>query len=226
MDSRANSLSLIGKYQRMIEYGLGVVVPATLAMMLFSFVVAPALLPLFFALSVIVAFTMILPARRIHALSFHCWTKNVMTKSIITSLIGMIYITEAAIFAVAMLSINAGLDPQQPITFAVFAGLLFALIAVLAWNDRYKKDSEHIDKRLVKLDVKTTQVRVHDILQAKGRSFEESAVSAGARIGMRDQGLMIHIRSLDHGSSEIVLVRTEVANRALIEDLKQDLAFA
>jgi hypothetical protein len=225
LKSRADSLSLIGKYQRMMEYGLGVVVPSTLAMMLFSYIIAPELLPLFFALSVTVAFTMILPARRIHALSFQCWTKNSMTKSLITSLIGMIYITEAAIFAVAMMSVNAGLDPQQPMTFAVFGGLMVFLIGVLAWNDQYKKESERTDKRYVKLDARSAQIRVHDVLEAKGRNFEESAVATGARIGLRDQGLMIHIRPLNQVSSEIVLVRSDMANRNLVEDLKQELTF-
>jgi hypothetical protein len=186
---------------------------------------APALMPLFFALSVTVAITMILPARRIHALSFQCWTKNPMTKTIITSLIGIIYITEASIFSVAMLSVNVGMDPQQPFTFAVFAALILALIAVLAWNDRYKREASNMDKRYVNLDARSAQVKVHDMLAAKGRNFDEATVSTGARIGLKDQGLMIHIRPISHVSSEIVLVRNEVANRTLVEDLKQDLTF-
>ncbi len=225
LDSRADSLCLICKYQRMIEYGLGVVVPATLSMMLFSYIVAPELMPMFFALSITVALTMILPAQRIHALNFQCWTKNPMTKSLITSLIGMIYITEAGIFSVSMLSVNAGMDPQQPLTFAVFGSLIMALIAVLAWNDRYKREVSNIDKRYVKMDAKAAQIKVHDMLTAKGRTFDEANVSTGARIGLQEQGLMIHIRPLSQVSSEIVLVRNDVANRTVVEDIKQDLTF-
>ncbi len=36
---------------------------------------------------------------------------------------------------------------------------------------------------------------------------------------------MIHIRPLSQVSSEIMLVRNDVANRAVVEDIKQDLAF-
>ncbi|MGD0818220.1 MAG: hypothetical protein ABR986_07460 [Methanomassiliicoccales archaeon] len=206
--------------QTIIEYGLAVVIPSLFACMLFSYVLMQELFDVFFALSIIVAATLMIPAKIISDLHFHCWSKHVMPKKLVNGMLGMIYISEISVFAASLLSIYKGLNPEQPLTFAIMGGLMMVLIVVLTFNDRYGKALAEMDKRCLRLTSEKARDKVIAALGIAGSAFEVEAAKNGFLVSMKADAMSIHIKPLGTGSSEIILERQTGASEALIEAVK------
>ncbi len=206
--------------QTMIEYGLAVVIPSLFACMLFSYVLMQQLFDVFFALSIVVAATLMIPAKIISDLHFRCWSKHVMPKKLVNGMLGMIYISEVSIFAASLLSIYKGLNPEQPLTFGIMGGLIMILIAVLSFNDRYGKSLAEMDKHCIRLSSEKARDKVADALGTAGTAFEVKAAKKGFLVSMNADAMSIHIKPLGTEASEIILERREGAIEAKVEAIK------
>lgn len=214
---RANQMQ---RAQMIIEYGLAVVIPSLFACMLFSYVLMQELFDVFFALSVIVAAMLMIPAKIVNDLHFLCWSKHVMPKKLVNGMLGMIYISEVSVFAASLLSIYKGLNPEHPLTFAIIGGLMMILIAVLAFNDRYGKTLAEMEKYCLRLTSEKARDKVIGALGIAGTTFEISTVKKGYLVSMKADAMNIHIKPLGTGSSEIILERNAGASDALVETIK------
>ncbi len=210
--------------QTIIEYGLAVVIPSLFACMLFSYVLMQSLFDVFFALSIVVAATLMIPAKMIGDLHFHCWSKHVMPKKLVNGMLGMIYISEISIFAASLLSIYKGLNPEQPLTFAIMGGLMMVLIAVLSFNDRYGKSLAEMDKHCLRLSSEKARDKVINALGIAGTAFEVKAAKKGFLVSMNADAMNIHIKPLGTESSEIILERQEGAVEAKVEAVEAAIA--
>jgi hypothetical protein len=206
--------------QMIIEYGLAVVIPSLFACMLFSYVLMQELFSAFFALSIIAAATLMIPAKIISDLHFHCWSKHVMPKKMVNGMLGMIYISEVSVFAASLLSIYKGLNPEHPLTFAIIGGLMMVLIAVLAFNDKYGKTLALMDKRCLRMTSDKACDKVISALQVSGTAYEITPARNGFLVSMKADAMNIHIKSLGTSASEIILERQAGASEVLIESVK------
>jgi hypothetical protein len=226
VESRSDYIEVKERMQRIMEYGLGVLVPLFLAMMMFSYVLLPEIFLIFMALSVLTALAMLIPAKKIHDLSFEGWSKHTLPRTIVVCLMGMIYITETSIFAVAMLSLYKGLTPENPLTFGVFGALVLSLIALLAYNDRYKDRYDRIDKRLYGLNHDQTNERIASVLKTKGHDYTVDRSGVSTRIDLKPHGLMISLKPVSSTSTEVLLEVIDGGNTSLAEDLKIGMEFS
>lgn len=211
--------------QRIMEYGLGVLVPVFLAMMMFSYVLLPEIFTIFMALSVLTAAAMIIPAKKIHDLSYMGWCKHTLPRTMVVSLLGMIYITETSIFAVAMLSLYKGLTPENPLTFGVFGALVIGLLVLLAYNDRYSDKNERTEKRLYGLNQEQTNERIASVLKTKGHEYTIDRSGVNTRIDLKTHGLMFSLKPVSSTSTEVLLEVIDGGNTSLAEDLKMRMNF-
>jgi hypothetical protein len=197
------------RQQKRIEFGLGVIVPGLLAMMMFSYFLCQPLLPLFFVMAVAASLAMIIPARRITQLHFRCWVKDDMPLHLTTGMLGIIYISEVSIFAVAMMSLANGFDPAQPLTFVVFAGLAMALVFVVAYNDRYKQILNARDKRYFATADADTKTRVQQAIEGIGMRFT-TAPNHGYRLHLHEHDIFVSVNPLG-ASTEVLIERGKKA---------------
>jgi cbb3-type cytochrome oxidase subunit 3 len=213
----------IQKAQRTIEYGLGVAVPSFLSLMMFSYVLLPVLYQVFMGLSILTAILMLVPAKRMHELSYECWSKDTMPRTIITSLLGIIYITEVSVFAVSMLSFYEGLDPEQPLTFAVLALLIMCLIGVMAYSDKNKERFDRTYKLMVRMDSEKARKKVGDVLQGNGHEFVESMVGKNRMLDISSHGLVIDLKPLTADTTEVFLTVNDGGNDEKADGLRAAL---
>jgi hypothetical protein len=212
--------SQLQRAQTIIEYGLAVVIPSLFACMLFSYVLMQELFDVFFALSIIVAATLLIPAKIVSDIHFQCWSKNVMPKKLVNGMLGMIYISEVSVFAASGLSIYRGLNPEHPLTFIIIGGLMLVLLVVLAFNDRYGKKLAEMDKRCLKLSPEKARDKVVGALGVQGSAFEVSPSKNGFLVSLQADAIRIHINSLGSASSEIILERQAGASESMAETVK------
>ncbi len=212
--------SQLQRAQTIIEYGLAVVIPSLFACMLFSYVLMQELFDVFFVLSIIVAATLLIPAKIVSDIHFQCWSKNVMPKKLVNGMLGMIYISEVSVFAASGLSIYRGLNPEHPLTFIIIGGLMLVLLLVLAFNDRYGKTLAEMDKRCVRLSTEKARDKVVEALGTNGNSFEVSTSKNGFLVSLKADAIRIHINSLGSASSEIILERQAAATESMAEKVK------
>jgi hypothetical protein len=206
--------------QTIIEYGLAVVIPSLFACMLFSYVLMQELFDVFFVLSIVVAVTLLIPAKIVSDIYFQCWSKHVMPKKLVNGMLGMIYISEVSVFAASVLSIYRGLNPEHPLTFVIIGGLMMVLLLVLAFNDRYGKKLAEMDKRCLRLSTEKVRDQVTGALGANGNAFEVSTSKNGFLITLKADAISIHINNLGTGSSEIVLEKQAGASDSMAEMVK------
>lgn len=206
--------------QTIIEYGLAVVIPSLFACMLFSYVLMRELFDVFFALSIVSAAMLIIPAKLVSDLQFRCWSKHVMPKKLVNGMLGMIYISEVSVFAASLLSIYKGLNPEQPLTFAIIGGLMMVLLVVLAFNDRYGKKLAEMDKRCLRLTSEQARDKVINALGTSGTAFAMTTTKNGFLLSMKADAMNIHIKPLGSESSEIILERELGSSDALAEAVK------
>jgi hypothetical protein len=206
--------------QTIIEYGLAVVIPSLFACMLFSYVLMQELFDVFFVLSIIVAATLLIPAKIVSDIHFQCWSKNVMPKKLVNGMLGMIYISEVSVFAASGLSIYRGLNPEHPLTFIIIGGLMMVLLIVLAFNDRYGKKLAEMDKRCLRLSPEQARDKVVGALGEKGNAVEVTPSKNGFLVSLKADALRIHINSMGAASSEIILERQAGASESMADMVK------
>jgi len=147
MGNEGDAARRLDKAQRSIEYGLAFAVPLVLTLMLYSYVIYDELFTPLFIVALALAIVMTVPAHLALRSHYECWARNVMPQRLATGLVGTIYISAASVFGVSLMSSAQGLDPEQPLTFTVFAMLAVLMIAVMAYNSRYKARNERTDIR-------------------------------------------------------------------------------
>jgi hypothetical protein len=214
------SFNQLQRAQTIIEYGLAVVIPSLFACMLFSYVLMQELFNVFFVLSIVVAATLMIPAKIVSDKHFQVWSKHVMPGKMVNGMLGMIYISEISVFAASLLSIYKGLNPQQPLTFAILGGLMMVLIAVLAFNDRYGKTLALMDKRCLRLNPEMARDKVATALTTTGTAFEVQSSKTGFLVSMKADSMNIHIKPLGNGASEIILECQAGASDTMVEAVK------
>jgi len=222
MSSSSDKEIQIQKAQTMMEFGFGVFVPSFLALMMFSYILERELYPIFMGLSVLVAICMFIPAKKIHRLSYECWCKDTMPRTVMTSALGIIYITEVSIFAVSMLSFYEDLDPEQPLTLVVIAALVMGLIGVLAYNDKNKARYENTHKLVVKMDADRLKKRVVDAITGKGHGFTEDVGNRNI-LSIADCGLVFEIRGSRSEATELFLTVNNGGDAGKAEAFRTEL---
>jgi hypothetical protein len=224
VEDGSNSSNQLQRAQTIIEYGLAVVIPSLFACMLFSFVLMQELFDVFFALSIIAAATLIVPAKIVSDLHFRVWSKHVMPMKMVNGMLGMIYISEVSVFAASLLSIYKGLNPEHPLTFAIMGGLMMVLIAVLAFNEKYGKTLAQMDKRCLKMPSEKARDKVTSALGTTGTAYEVMTTKNGFTVAMKADLMNIHIKPLGTGASEIILESQAGASETMVEAVKAAIA--
>ena len=210
----------IERAEDMVQIVLAAAVPGVLAMMLFSFLLLPALLPVLFVAAIAVAALAILPACRLHRLHFRTWSQDRLVPKLMTSLVGMIYITVISVFAVSMLSLYEGLDPQQPGTFATVGGLLLGLLVVMGYSSRTKDRYLSTEKRFFSHPPEAVEERLAMRLDKLGHKHTRGRGPKGGLIELEGSRLEVHIRPLDGRHTEVLVRNIDDSNRAFLPSLK------
>lgn len=213
----------LDRAQKVIEYALAVVIPVILAIMLYSYVLYDDIFQPLFVASVVAAVLLLYPAYRALKLHYLCWSKNAMPHRLATGLVGTIYISAASVFGVSLISSSRGLDPEQPLTFAVLGSFVLMLLGVMAYNSKYKEKFERTEIRFYrKLPSRVVQ-EIKDYLAARS---EEYALSDGGKRSVFDlpKSKVTVTVSQQHGSSSEVMIEcAEPASSELCEGLKRAL---
>ena len=213
----------LDNWQKVIEYSLAVIVPTALAAMMFSFISAPELLTRSMLAAIGAAALTIIPALMVQKLHYQCWAKNTMPHRIITSLISMIYISTVAVFSVSLLSLHHGLDPGQPLTFAVIVALLLCLITVMAYSSKNKARFERMDIRYFRRPVSDIDSTIRSVLDEEGESIREERQGRRARLVVESKKIVITIASQPRRSTEVVIECAELSGRETCELIKRRL---
>lgn len=204
----------------LIQIVLAAVVPALLAAMLFSYLLFEALFPVLFLAAILVAVLMLIPANRLHNLHFRTWCVNSLPTKLITSIVGMIYISVVAIFAVGLLSVYQGLDPENPTTFAIVGGLLLLLMVIMSYRAQNKQRFLSTHKRFFPKHHQDLANGLVSALEKNGLKHERKAAPKGASIDLPEHGLRVKILPLRQKSSEVLLENITETNLSMAVLLK------
>lgn len=209
--------------QNLVEFMLAIVVPIVLALMLFSYVIFRELFDLFFIVAIAIAVLTLLPARKMHALHFECWSPNNMPLKIVTSFVGMIYISVVAVFAVAMIALFEGLTPENPLTFGIVGGLLFVLLGVMTYNSKYRDKFLSMEKRFYRKDPLYMEKVMTDFLESRGERFAKFPDDRGTRLVVDGKKLAVNIAPLGSRNAEITIEDIDLGNADLFNAMKEYL---
>ena len=207
--------------QNLVEFMLAVVVPVILALMLFSYVIFRELFDVFFVLAIVVAFLTLIPAKRIYDLHYECWSANKMPLKIVTSFVGMIYISVVAVFAVAMIAVFEGLTPEKPLTFGIVGGLLFILLGVMTYNSKYRDKFLSMEKRFFHKDPRYLEEIIIEFLDSKGEKCAKFPDDKGSRLVVEGKKLAVNIDPLGASNTEITVEDIDLGNVDLFNSLKE-----
>ncbi|MGD0057385.1 MAG: hypothetical protein ABSB83_05990 [Methanomassiliicoccales archaeon] len=211
----------LDRAQNLVELILAVVVPVILTLMLFSYVVFRELFDVFFILAIVVAFLTLLPAKKMHDLQFDCWSANNMPLKIVTSFVGMIYISVVAVFAVAMIAVFKGLTPEKPLTFGVVGGLLFILLGVMSYNSKYRDKYLSMEKRFFRKNPRYMEDVVIEFFDCKGENYMKFPDDKGSRLVVEGKKLAVNIVPLGSSNTEIIVEDIDLVNVDLFNSLKE-----
>jgi len=209
--------------QNLVEFMLAVVVPIILALMLFSYVIFRELFDVFFILAIVVAVLTLLPAKKMHDLHFECWSANNMPLKIVTSFVGMIYISVVAVFAVAMVAVFEGLTPENPLTFGIVGGLLFILLGVMSYNSRYRDKFLSMEKRFYRKDPRYLEEIMTEFFDSKGEKCAKFPDDKGTRLVVEGKKLTVNIALIGSSNSEVIIEDIDLGNVDLFNNLKEFL---
>ncbi len=212
-------VSQIERSQRAMEYILAVVIPGLLALMLFSHFIFSDLVSIFFGLTVIVASTMLVPAKKVQNLYYLCWSKNTMPLRMITSMIGMVYISTASVFAVSLISASRGLRWDQPTTFAIVVAFLSMLLALMAYSQRNKDHFMRTDKRYFKRPAQEVDSAIKSFLDERAEPYVRTN-GKGAKFELKTRGLTISVVPLGTKGTQVLVEPREKAEDPLNIDIK------
>lgn len=212
--------SSLERCEDLVQITLAAVVPGVMAMMLFSYLILPQLLPFFFVLAIAIAALMVVPAWRMHRLHFRTWSVDSLVPKLMTSLVGMIYIAIISVFVISMLSLYEGLNPEQPSTFATVGGLVVMLIAVMGFNSQCKGRYLSTEKRFFPYPPEAVEERLAIRLAKEGHRHRRNKGPKGALFEMEGTGLHVHVRRLSERQSEVLVRNINDSNRDHVTKLK------
>lgn len=203
-----------------VQITLAAVVPGLLAMMLFSYFLVPALVPLFLVLAVGAAALMVVPAMKLHRLHYQTWSMDSLPHKLVTSVIGMIYISVVSVFAISMLSVFEGFEPNNPTTFATVGGLLLALIGAMSYGTRTKERCLHNEKRFFPYPPEAVEERLALRLEREGHRHKRGKGPKGALFEMEATGMHVHVKRLNRSHSEVLVKNINDGNRHHLASLR------
>jgi hypothetical protein len=223
VDENIESGLKLERVQRSMEYTLAAVVPAILAIMLFSYVLFREFFEVFFALAIIVALLMVIPAYRIHKLHYEIWSRNTLPIRFVTSLMGMVYIVAVSIFSVSMVSIHEGLTPDEPLTLVIVGGLVMGLIVLMAFNARYKDAFLAMEKKHFRKDRRQMESKIMAFLAERGIHYRKYPGDRRSRVALEESGLTIGISRLGAKATEVTVENINEDNRELFKEIRDFL---
>ncbi len=199
------------------------IVPILLAVMLYSYILYDGLFTPLFVVTLGLTGLTVYPAYRALRLHYQCWAKNTMPQRLVTGLIGTIYISAASVFGVAVISSSKGLDPEQPLTFAVLALLALLLIAVMAYNSRNKDRNERTDIRFYHQGPEDLTSDIKTVCASRQEDY--NIVHSGKRtsINLPKSKVSITITKQAGDSSEVMMECGDPVSSDLCTALKQGL---
>lgn len=204
----------------LVQIILAALVPGLLAMMLFTYILLPELAPLFLIAAVAVAGLTIVPAARMHRLHYRTWAQDSLVPKLMTSMVGMIYISVVSIFAVSLMSLFEGLDPEQPTTFAAVGGMLLMLLVVMGVNSQTKPRFLSTEKRFFPYPPEAVEERIAMRLEREGHRHKRGRGPKGALFEVEGTELHIHVRKLNRKHAEVLVRNINDSNRHLLPKLK------
>jgi hypothetical protein len=223
MGDEGDAARQLDRAQKAIEYVLALIVPILLAVMLYSYVLYDELFTPLFAVTMGLTLLTVYPAYRALRLHYHCWAKNTMPQRLVTGLIGTIYISAASVFGVAVLSSSKGLDPEQPLTFAVLALLAVLLIVVMAYNSRYKERNERTDIRFYHQGPEGLTSDIKTVCASRQEEYDIVQVGNRTSITLPKSKVSIIITKQAGDSSEVMMECGDPVSSDLCSALKQGL---
>jgi hypothetical protein len=191
--------------------------------MLYSYVLYDSLFTPLFVVALGLAGLTIYPAYRTLRLHYRCWAKNTMPQRLVTGLIGTIYISAASVFGVAVLSSSKGLDPEQPLTFAVLALLAVLLIVVMAYNSRYKDLNERTDIRFYHQGPEDLTLGIKTVCASRQEDYSIVQIGKRTSITLPKSKVSIVITKQAGDSSEVMMECGDPVSSDLCSALKQGL---
>ena len=225
MGNEGDAARRLNKAQRSIEYSLAFAVPLLLTSMLYSYVIYDELFTPLFVIALVFAALMMAPAYLALRLHYACWARNTMPQRLATGLVGTIYISAAAVFGVSLMSTTKGLDPEQPLTFAVFAMLAMLMIAVMAYNSRYKVQNERTDIRFYRKGAEDLAREIKAVIENQniGYSFKVFKNGKVTTMELPDSKVFITLKSQPLSATEVMVECQDPAGTELCSALKQTL---
>ncbi len=215
----------LNKAQRSIEYSLAFAVPLLLTSMLYSYVIYDEMFTPLFFVALIFAALMVAPAYLALRLHYVCWARNTMPQRLATGLVGTIYISAAAVFGVSLMSTTKGLDPEQPLTFAVFAMLAMLMIAVMAYNSRYKVQNERTDIKFYRKGAEDLAKEIKAVIDTQNIGYSFKVIKNGKVTTMElpDSKVFITLKRQPLSATEVMVECQDPAGTELCSTLKQAL---
>jgi hypothetical protein len=225
MGDEGDAARRLNKAQRTIEYGLALAVPLLLTMMLYSYVIYDELFTPLFVLALALAVLMLVPAYLALRLHYDCWARNTMPQRLATGMVGTIYISAASVFGVSLMSTTKGLDPEQPLTFAVFALLAMLMIAVMAYNGRFKAQNERTDIRFYHKEPEDLAKEIKTVCESKNLGYSFKVIKNGKVTTMElpDSKVFITLRRQPMSATEVMVECQDPAGTEVCSTLKQTL---
>lgn len=223
VDEIIESTVRLERIQNIMEYLLAVVIPSLMAVMLFSYVLIRDLFGFFFALSIIMAIALIVPAIKIHRLHYMIWSKNTLPLRFITSLIGMVYISAVSIFAVSMISIYEGLSPERPLTFIIMGSLVILLIALMAYSAKKRDAFLAMEKKHFRKDPRVVEAKIMELINQLDMHYRKYPGERRWKISLVDCGLVVRVLPLGRNSTEVVVENIGEKNVEIFRKIQSHL---
>ena len=202
MGDSGDAARQLDNWQKVVEYSLAVITPTVLALMMFSLIVTPSLPGEVVLLVGAASASTIFPALMAQRLHYRCWAPNTMPQRMMSALFGTIYISLVAVLSVSLVSTSHGLEPGQPLTFAVVATLLAHGCAGLSLEER-RSTWTYV----------TSEGRPRTSARPSGRPWSRRLASGRrgrAAPGWWSRPARRHIASCPRRSTEVIIARRAV----------------
>jgi hypothetical protein len=141
----------------------------------------------------------------------------------ITSVVGIIYISTASVFGVSIVSVAKGFDPEQPMTFAIVSSLLVALIGVMAYSSKNKDRFEHMDIRFYRRSADHVESSVKEVLVSRTESYQKMVKGRRTIISLLDRKIVINIAAQPGNSTEVIIECADPKDAEVCDVLKRAL---
>lgn len=146
-----------------------------------------------------------------------------MPQRLVTGLIGTIYISAASVFGVAVISTSKGLDAQQPLTFAVLGLFAVLLIAIMAYNSKYKDRNERTDIKFYHQGPEHLTSEIKTVCSTRQEDYDIVQVGKRTSITLPKSKVSITITRQGGDSSEVAMECGDPLGTELCSALKRSL---